>query len=547
MSPFFQIAIQRLKGFMADRPYGTAALAGLSVGLICLAIFVAYEADEKLRQLARRHTPWLQTIGQVRQMAVQTLRDLQLHHAPDCSESSLNQLRARALSAEYFSEVGVYDAQGRLACTTLAGRLPQPLTATASDVATYSRDALELRLIFDYPLLAGDGKIRSVMMQHGRFHVVVNPWLRDQVYRNAGDAILYREASGQIHPIHINARLPADWEAKLKSGALAALNGAQFSWQEHAFIVSQSPPGSRFVVQTVLPLGDFLRQHGREFSLIGGLCLLLAMAVFAAFLPRLLAWRRLENRIAQLLEEGKVECAYQPVIDLNSGMPVGCEVLMRLRDGQTLLTPEQVLPLVAKRKLNWELDRAVVLAGLRELSQAGIRIPGFRVSFNFFQENLSYSKIHHLIEQQLRRAPLQGLQIALEVMDRNYQRFALQEVAQLQQAGYSVSVDNCGIGPSSLGSLRSLAPDIVKIDKSIVFDMEVASLRSSLIPEIIQSAHALGARVVAEGIENEEQLHRLKQQGVEYGQGYYFSPPMDIHQLVDYLRRTTPLFQAHAA
>ena len=532
---------------MADRPHATAAIAGLSVGLICLAIFVSYEADEKLHQLARRNSPWLQKLGQIRVTSVQTLRDLQLHHAPDCSEASLNQLRARMQSARFFSEIGVYDAQGRLACTTLSGRLPQALTVMAPDVSTYSRDALELRLIFDYPLLVGEGKIRSVMMQHGRFHIVVNPLLRDQVYQYAGDAILYREASGQIHPVHINSHISADWEAKLQSGALAAFNGAQFSWQERAFIVSQSPPGSRFVVQSVLPLGDFLRQHGREFGLIGGLCLLLAAAVYAACLPRLLTWRRLENRIAQLLDEGKVECAYQPVIDLNSGMPVGCEVLMRLRDGRTLLTPDQVLPVIAQRKLNWELDRAVVLAGLRELSQSGIRIPGFRISFNFFQENLSYSKIHHLIEQQLRRAPLEGLQIALEVMDRNYQRFALQEVAQLQQAGYSVSVDNCGVGPSSLGSLRSLAPDIVKIDKSIVFDMEAASLRSSLIPEIIQSAHALGARVVAEGIENEEQLSRLKQQGVEYGQGYYFSPPMDIHQLVDYLRRTTPLFQAHVA
>lgn len=547
MSQILQMAIHRLKNLIAHGPHGVSAIIGLSVGLACLAVFVAYEADEKLQQLARGRAPWIQTIAEIRQAATSKLPELNRRYTPDCSDATLNQLRAEAFEARFFSEVGVYDAQGRLACTTLAGRLPQGLTATAPDVATYSTDGVEIRLIFDYPLLVGGGKIRSFLLQNGRFHLVVDPILLEQVYRNAGDALLYRDASGQIYPIYINPKLSADWAAKLKSGTFAARTGGRFDWRERAFVVSHSPSGSRLVVQSVQPASVFLRNHLREFALVGLLCLLLSAAVYAACLPRILAWRRLEHRIGPLIEGGGVVCAYQPVIDLASGRPVGCEVLMRLRDGEALLTPEQVFPLVAQRKLTWQLDRAVVRTGLQELAQAGIRIPGFRVSFNFFQENLSYTKIHSLIEQQLRQAPLQGLQIDLEVIDRNYQRFVLQEVEQLQRAGYSVAVDNCGTGPSSVGSMRSLAPDIVKIDKSIVFDMEVSSLRSTLIPEIIRAAQLVNARVVAEGIENEAQLKLLKELGVECGQGYYFSRPMDIRQLVDYLRRTSPLFQATSA
>jgi EAL domain-containing protein (putative c-di-GMP-specific phosphodiesterase class I) len=84
-----------------------------------------------------------------------------------------------------------------------------------------------------------------------------------------------------------------------------------------------------------------------------------------------------------------------------------------------------------------------------------------------------------------------------------------------------------------------MAPDLLKIDKSFVFEMQDASVRSSLIPEIVGIARAVGALVIAEGVEYEEQRRMLLGFGVDFGQGYWFARPMDIGSLTRYLQNGT--------
>jgi EAL domain-containing protein (putative c-di-GMP-specific phosphodiesterase class I) len=109
----------------------------------------------------------------------------------------------------------------------------------------------------------------------------------------------------------------------------------------------------------------------------------------------------------------------------------------------------------------------------------------------------------------------------------------------LKQHGYLVSVDDFGTGFSNLASVRSLAPDFLKIDRSFVHDMEDSTVRSTLIPEIIQIARAVGAEVVAEGIENRTQLERLRELGAEYGQGYFLGRPQSIAEFAVLLQKST--------
>lgn len=129
----------------------------------------------------------------------------------------------------------------------------------------------------------------------------------------------------------------------------------------------------------------------------------------------------------------------------------------------------------------------------------------------------------------------------LEVLEQHYQQGMIAEIAALKKADYLVSVDDFGTGYSNLGSVIAIAPDFLKIDKSFVFEMEGSSVRSGLIPEIISIARAVGAQLVAEGVENEKQMELLKDLGVEFGQGYWFSKPMLIDALVRYLDANGPI------
>ncbi|HEY9572534.1 MAG TPA: EAL domain-containing protein, partial [Pusillimonas sp.] len=92
-----------------------------------------------------------------------------------------------------------------------------------------------------------------------------------------------------------------------------------------------------------------------------------------------------------------------------------------------------------------------------------------------------------------------------------------------------------GTGYSNLKSVRTLSPDVLKIDKSFIFELEDATLRSNLIPEIVNIARAINAQAVAEGIENIEQARLLAQFGVQYGQGYALARPMELESFLAFM------------
>jgi EAL domain-containing protein (putative c-di-GMP-specific phosphodiesterase class I) len=107
-------------------------------------------------------------------------------------------------------------------------------------------------------------------------------------------------------------------------------------------------------------------------------------------------------------------------------------------------------------------------------------------------------------------------------------------------AKFMVSVDDFATGYSNLGSIKAFLPDFLKIDQSFVRDMENASIRSSLIPEIIGIGRAVGAKLIAEGIESERQYSMLRNMGVEFGQGYLMCRPLPIEEFAAYMHRYSP-------
>lgn len=118
--------------------------------------------------------------------------------------------------------------------------------------------------------------------------------------------------------------------------------------------------------------------------------------------------------------------------------------------------------------------------------------------------------------------------VGIKVTEHSLSEEIIHEISRIKKMGYEVSVDDFGTGYSNLRIVKNIQPDIIKIDKSFVFDMEESSVRSSMIPQIIDIAATVGARVIAEGVENVEQRDLLLKLGVQYGQGYYFGRPMPL-------------------
>ena len=98
-----------------------------------------------------------------------------------------------------------------------------------------------------------------------------------------------------------------------------------------------------------------------------------------------------------------------------------------------------------------------------------------------------------------------------------------------------IAVDDFGTGYSNLRTVTQLSPQILKIDRSFVYELEDNTVRSNLIPEIVRIASAVNAYTVAEGIEKIEQVEVLVSEGVPYGQGYALGRPMNINAFINFL------------
>ena len=128
------------------------------------------------------------------------------------------------------------------------------------------------------------------------------------------------------------------------------------------------------------------------------------------------------------------------------------------------------------------------------------------------------------------------MDICIEIIEHAISSELIAEVQSLKQRGFQIAVDDFGTGYSNLRSVTHLAPDRLKIDRSFVFELEDAALRSNLIPEIVDIARAVNAQTIAEGIGNMQQARLLTRAGVRYGQGYALARPMPIEQFSELMR-----------
>ncbi len=158
----------------------------------------------------------------------------------------------------------------------------------------------------------------------------------------------------------------------------------------------------------------------------------------------------------------------------------------------------------------------------------------------FFQHNLK-GKISHVLEQ----TGLDPQYLELEItesmtMDVDH---AIQSLLELKELGVNVSIDDFGTGYSSLYYLKKFPIDKLKIDRSFVRDIMVDPNDAAIVATIIAMTHHLNLKVIAEGVETEDQLNFLHQNRCNEVQGYWFSPPVNADELEEMLRTGIPMLQ----
>lgn len=239
----------------------------------------------------------------------------------------------------------------------------------------------------------------------------------------------------------------------------------------------------------------------------------------------------MENKLRQALEADEFEVWYQPRFELDGGRLISAEALIRWRSPElNLVPPAQFIPLAEDTGLIIPIGEKV----LRTACEENMRwqIPGqdeIGVSVNlsarqFIQEDL-LGKIADLLKE-INMAPGRlELELTESLIMPNAEE-TIETLRSLKGLGIQLSVDDFGTGYSSLSYLKRFPIDILKIDQSFIFDIGADSDDTALVTAIIAMAHKLRLKVVAEGVETEEQEAFLRQHQCDYVQGYLFGKPI---------------------
>lgn len=235
-------------------------------------------------------------------------------------------------------------------------------------------------------------------------------------------------------------------------------------------------------------------------------------------------------------EERRLFVVYQPQVELATQRVIGAEALLRWRtDEGKFVPPDQFIPLAEQSGLIVPIGEFVLRTACRQVRQ--LRDAGysdFRIAVNISLAQFRHPAFIDTVRRALADAEVPGSALELEITE----SMAMEEVsavlrvlAEIRGTGASVAIDDFGTGFSSLSQLRRLDVERLKIDRAFVREAQSSAAGATIAQMVVNLGCSLGMRVVAEGIETEEQRQHLLALGCHEGQGWLFAKPMPADEL----------------
>jgi len=247
-----------------------------------------------------------------------------------------------------------------------------------------------------------------------------------------------------------------------------------------------------------------------------------------------------EHSLHRALERSELRLFYQPVVEINGARAVGVEALLRWEHPeQGLVAPSKFIPVAEESGLIIPIGAWVLHEACRQLCMwRADRFGGPRgaVEVNLSARQIDHPEIISTVERILDDTGLPPSNLTLEITESALMHdaaSALRVLEALKNLGVTLAIDDFGTGYSSLSHLQRFPLDILKIDKSFVDELGDDRGGAEIVAAVIKLAHALGLRVIAEGVETERQLDELLRLDCDFAQGYLFSRPVPAHELVE--------------
>jgi len=513
------------------RPWLLASMVALASAALLLAASVGVTLQQMKQsesaQMNARGERFLERLEQVFGQLREGVDQLQTLPMRGCDAAMLSALRQVGLSYRFVYEAVYVD--GDIACSSRGGeQVMRPMRAPDIQGPTYS--------YWLNTTTEPNENLAALMLGRGHFLVSTSRGhLTDVVDLPPGGSLLVVLDRGSRAIPVLGPPQPwppaPDWPPPSRK-ALIELS------DRLVYRMPTKSPDYQLVL--IAPRASLpLKLNGMLWLLFPG-SLLLACCIGWLVLQLILQRRSMSSELQQALRRGELQVLYQPIFELDSRRCVGAEALVRWRrpDG-SLTSPELFIPLAENTGQIRPITDFVLQRVLEQLGQLLRANRHLYISVNLAACDVMVPRIGRVAARLLAQHRVSATQIAFEVTERGLIDVvvARDNLQALRSVGHQVLIDDFGTGYCSLAYLQTLPVDCLKIDKAFIDALGHDAASSGVAPHIIRMAHDLHLRVIAEGIECEDQAVLLNSEGVNYGQGWLFAHPLNARQFAELITR----------
>ena len=353
--------------------------------------------------------------------------------------------------------------------------------------------------------------------------------------------------SGVLTTLNINLTdylLMAAHQQELSGMAIVAGNKALTTWQQRVVTLSSLPPSPLKTIlipgypMKLMLYGETLPSRDINLVLLAGLLLALLSGGGCFLIISLRIHPGKEILLG--IKRGEFHVEYQPVIEVSTGRAYGMEALLRWTHPTAgRISPDTFISYAEGKNLIVPLTRHLFDLVARDAHQLQQVVPaGTSLGLNLSPKHLTDPCFYQDVENWLRAMPAAHYTYVFEITERTMveRQNACEVFAWIQNRGIRIAIDDFGTGHSALIYLEKFRFDYLKIDRGFVQSIGLETVTSPVLDTVLTLARKLNLRTVAEGVETPEQADWLQQRGVTHMQGFYFSRPRTVEQLIEYYR-----------
>jgi sensor c-di-GMP phosphodiesterase-like protein len=431
-----------------------------------------------------------------------------------CSEDEIASFRNLVFLSEYLKEAGrVRD--GRIVCSTMLGRLGEPIALPKPDFAQSDGINVYTKLA---PFRVGD--LSVITLQQNDAYITFSPYI---------------EAHRVTAPIHYSIMAFNDPHQRTddligtpaKSDILSGETAQQLDDSIHATVCSAQYFNC---VTEYIPITDAIAADKSTITIVG-----VVGGFLGAGFGFLGAWlycrnRSLEKQLRRAIHKGRMRVVYQPIVDPVTGCAVAAEALARWTNEMgDAVEPEVFVKIAEEHGFIGSLTKVVARQVLHDLGPTLRSHPNFRVSINVTATDLADNKFLPMLEKEIKKARVYPQSVAIEISEgaTSKHEVASATIRELRRLGHSVFIDDFGTGYSSLSYLNANTVDAIKIDLSFTQAIGTDTATTGMLTQIVAMAKTLRVQVIVEGIETVEQSNFFSSAECSIlFQGWFFGRPV---------------------